>query len=175
MLHHKQKKGNLLLQVSQSVTINPRCTIGSQSPFSQLLRVVSIAFIIAMMTTAILMAKQSCAVLIWQTLSSFHVVVSQGQKINALKGTSGLTQICNNDLPSKKENEVHPSKEEGNGPSLMFDSKLTVTVWENINQGWNVTNPLQSVGQFKQIFDFLWHKEKRKIRTICTRELNCHF
>ena len=86
---------------------------------------------------------------------SFHVVVSQGQKINALKCTSGLKQICNNYLPSQKEDEVHPPKEEGNGPSLMFDSKLTVTVWENINQGCNVTNPLQSVGQFREIFDFL--------------------
>ena len=91
------------------------------------------------------------------------MVVSQGQKINALKCTSGLIQICNNDLPSQKEDEVHPSKEEGNGPGLMFDSKLTVTVWENINQGCNVTNPLQSVGQFKEIFDFLWYKEKKKI------------
>ena len=156
------------------LTIKPRCTIGGQSPFSQLLRVVSIAFIIG----TILMAKRRCAVLIWQTLSwrgHFTLLFHGEQKINALKCTSDLMQICNNNLPSQKENEVHPSEEEGNSPSFLFESKLAVTVWENINQGWNVTNPLQNVGQFKEIFDFLWYKEKRNLLKTSLYKRACHF
>ena len=89
------KKGKLLLQVSQSVTINPRCTIGSQSPFSQLLRVVSIAFIIG----TISMTKQSCAVLINLTnLIVTYLVFSRccfsGTENKCFKCTSGLMQIA---------------------------------------------------------------------------------
>lgn len=58
-------------------------------------------------------------------------------------------------LPPEKQDEVHPSKEEGNGSSFLFKSQLTVTTWENVKQGRDVARPLQVVGQLKQIFHFL--------------------